>query len=136
MTNELQAACERLPAHEEWKKNGGQPPYGWGTRPMQIERDRQEVALAYLREHPTDDAEPVTVDWMRSNGRDNEGCFESEWQHSIAPMICVISRACAGGWEPCKLWLGGVQGRLQEVTRGDVRRLCSALGIELKEPQS
>lgn len=90
-----------------------------------------ELAVAYLEEHPADDDEPITADWLCKNG----------WK-----VICNGTRASIE-WitdHPIQLWkqdanrwhvtMGVVEFHVIN-TRGDVRRLCAALGIELKENQ-
>lgn len=93
-----------------------------------------EIALA---EHPADDAEPVTEEWMRSVGFEKHDAL---WQWSKSNGLKMPSRLV--------YWPGyrgdGTQWHIdggprakdiydipEQPTRGDVRRLCVALGIPL-----
>ena len=90
------------------------------------------LAESYLAEHPADDAEPVTEEWLLSVG------FK---RAEDDPVILVLPSTDTGRAmtyvtiEPCELRLEADDGGsiwIGERTRGDVRRLCTALGIELK----
>jgi hypothetical protein len=90
---------------------------------------REKCLAAYLAEHPADDNEPVTRDWLIALGfhsvfrtlrLDVNGRTRIEmWcdDNGKAGCICV---------NDCKI-------SNDKATRGDVRRLCRALGISLKE---
>ncbi len=107
MTPELRAAAERLRRHHD----GCSPaflescPYAhqedgeWFHDHSKIYEDRGLVVDAFLAEHPPDEDEPVTDDWIRSVS--NSGRYS-----------------------------GGIKGF---KTRGEMRQLCAALGIELRE---
>lgn len=62
-------------------------------------------------DHPADDSEPVTEEWLSSV----LGTGASRAAHVLA----VLDKYCAIGF----------LGR----TRGDVRRLCATLGIDLEQ---
>jgi hypothetical protein len=91
--------------------------------------DAQSVARAYLAEHPADDAEPLTEEWLRAAGfetRDGRLCLGARLQFTHC-----------NGWNA---WWGidglaYASSRLVNGlnTRGHVRRLCQCLGIALKE---
>jgi len=94
--------------------------------------DLETLGQAYLAEHPADEDEPVTAEWLRSIGfeRMHESSFD--WHHPLIAFVRV--RACevypklfhgcsAAGWHLVAL----------SATRGQVRLLCRALGVELKE---
>jgi hypothetical protein len=80
------------------------------------------VACQYQADHPADDGEPVTGEWLRSLGIFS-GCFGD--------------RCC--GWHNAKKChtlnlktdRGNVSG-IDVFTRGDVRRLTAALGVPLR----
>lgn len=79
--------------------------------------DAKLVAAAYLREHQADDDELLNSTWVESIGLafdSSEGpylcCNNGQWQLRLSLLTCI----------------GDVN------TRGDVRRLCTALSIETK----
>jgi hypothetical protein len=89
------------------------------------------LAAHYLAEHPSDEAEPVTVEWLVSIGG----------QLLEHDSKCVWYRVRFGDYllykhehtvpAYCKFY-----GRVIELssdTRGVFRRLCQALGVTLKE---
>lgn len=89
-----------------------------------IERDRGILARAYLAEHPADDGEAVTAEWLEVVGLSD--AIELPEQFGIQ----FYPDGYAGLW----YYYGpGKDLRIECKTRGDVRRLCKALGIELKE---
>jgi len=121
MTDELQRAAERLRAcnyESDWDLDGAS---------FQQISDWQALAKAYLAEHPADDGEAVTVEWLESIGwlEDQTG-----W-----PAICLRETSEWGiSWRGHGIWLTPMSVPLYRApTRGDVRRLCRALGIALKE---
>lgn len=86
-----------------------------------------KLAYAYLAEHPADDELAVDEAWLRSVGfSDTKWDGEVELGRLYAHCGTTIALSLCGEYSdesvalPCK-------------TRGDVRRLCKALGIELKE---
>lgn len=93
------------------------------------ELDALELANAYLAEHPADEDEPVTEEWLRAIGFNDDKEF---------PGYVILLTEC--GYIECIGFDGGVEWMLfgNELnpgpqTRGQVRLLCRALGIELKE---
>lgn len=77
------------------------------------------LAKAWLTEHPAEDGgESVTDEWLEVIGFNRGGCLD------------------VGYWviecQKLALRLNSYQVK-ENPTRGDVRRLCKALGIELKE---
>ncbi len=99
--------------------------------------DLQAVADAYLAEHPADDGEAITEDWLRSVG------FS---ESNMNGQSMLISCDCG---DPVEMWIEEdglvslVQSNVNDhvcltgkkyATRGQLRRLCLALGIQLKEP--
>lgn len=111
MTNEEREALERLRNHREiWSEQ---------YRDTQQGRDEAILANAYLREHPADDDELLNSTWVESAGLQfNPSCD--------APYLYCNS----GQWQ---LWLSVWMCLRNVNARGDVRRLCELLGIELKE---
>lgn len=120
--NELRAAAERLMSHDF--DRGGIDSFAINDLVMPLAR-------GYLAEHPADDSEPICIDWIMSlsagpidmsSGDDLAVAFCNGWQLHRAPNETRWSFwRCAG----CFL-------RMVD-DRGDVRRLMSALGAELKE---
>lgn len=60
MNDKVKAAVERL---GNYRKN---PPTG--SDPVEVNHARAILADAYLAEHPDDDGEPVTAEWLESLG--------------------------------------------------------------------
>ena len=82
------------------------------------------AAIKYLAEHPEDDDEPVTEEWWID--RMPENCqlkltFSNNGQPWSSHIVHKLSSQC-------------IAIKAQE-TRGDVRRLCAALGIELTKKE-
>lgn len=95
----------------------------YGDNGEQLQQDMMEIADAYLAEHPADDDEPITNEWLTSFGRHFE--FNG---HELA----INSD---GGVELWTHWGGEsvVIDLCDVATRGDVRRLLRGLGIKLPE---
>lgn len=108
----------------------------WKTLAVMYEgRGRfKELAKAWRLEHPHDDDEPITLEWLELIGGellDSDG-GEMVWfriafgdllwknEHAIPPF--------------CKY--KGVELEKTPQNKGEFRRLCKALGIELREPKS
>ncbi len=122
-TDDVREAAERLLKYPATLTSPGRQNATW---------DMALLAAAWLREHPADEDEPVTDEWLESVGftNDIDGCgrvWESgEGLVSLYVMIglnCLVE--CASKDEAVFV--------PETETRGDVRRLCSALGINLKE---
>ncbi len=117
MNDETRAAAERLRDHRTTQ---------WPLRTQ----DMNTIIEAYLAEHPADDAEPITGEWLRTTSAytfvelpDNDGTnvlFEIEpfGPDEYRPQLSEGSDMI-------------VLRRLK--TRGDLRRLCAALGVPLTE---
>jgi hypothetical protein len=109
------------------------------------DEDRQTLAAAWLEQHPADDDEPVTGDWLRSIGF--ELVTGSLWQRSIpspyADVQVSLSVESTGGMTALRIRTErlafGVGATTSFVpmakakTRRDVRNLLAALGIERKD---
>lgn len=80
-----------------------------------------------------DDDEPVTVEWfdpLSTTG--NQSTTRYLRIYEIIPSVRLVAEAKAGGFHPCELWIGSEAAfTRRKVTRGQVRRLLSALGIEV-----
>lgn len=122
-----------------------------GVDYMDRARAGAKLAQAYLAEHREDDAELHTPEWLRSVGGlpdDNDSGemffrlyhLEPADRGSFVDGDYVHVGFCGDGSVFVECYDKG--GHSQEVvmigyakTRGDVRRLCAALGISLKEGQ-
>lgn len=86
-----------------------------------------------IADHPADDDEPITAEWLESVGfvyHDLGSDSPYEWyQH---PSRLILWDFNEEYWICNQLDQGSV--RMDFKTRGQVRLLCRALGIELKEP--
>jgi len=88
-----------------------------------IADDYTMLAEAYLREHPSDDDTPIDEAWLRSVGfaeRPEYPC--GIWLDGLRYMPKHKN------W----LWCETIMARCTVCTRGELRRLCSALGVTLK----
>ncbi len=117
-------------------------------------RDLALLAHAYLVEHRADEDEPITEEWLclsgfASSSRNIEQFVENEWfagEHRIeihpedgeylgAELRIMIHSAdvwVAEMRDRSHGWTESIGVSRDLKTRGDVRRLCKALGIELK----
>jgi hypothetical protein len=95
-------------------------------------QDFEEIARHVLAEHPADDGEAITPEWLLSVGF----TLDHEMEPPRDPVYCIRSLL----WRPH--YFGVNQGTWQfgpvtidqnPKTRGDVRRLCAALGIPLPD---
>lgn len=122
MTNELRAAAERV------IQQGDSSVY-WHS-PQAI-TDSEKLARAYLAEHPADGGEPITEEWLQSVGFEPRKGSKFHFVYDAAPYMTIM-----WDYREDELMIGHAQTwkRLGDNrTRGDVRRLCRALGIELKD---
>lgn len=131
---ELMAAANRLADEklEDWQGTSGD-----------CANMRAAIKLArwYRADHPADDGEAITVEWLKSVGFRRFMQPANGQSLSITVWPVVISRWVNKGglpvmWSVKKFadepddWLTQC---LTPVTRGDVRRLCRALGVQLNE---
>ena len=117
MNEDVRKAAERLRRvygeESQWSVYDGHR-----DRASMLGSDEMTIAKAYLAEHPADEAIEISEDWLRSVGlRDNR-------------MVIEFMKTNDGRW--ASRWHGWELPRLK--TRGQVRNLCAALGVELKEP--
>lgn len=120
MTPEQKAALERL-------RNSATPWYSGMTL------DYIKVAYLWLSEHPADDDEPVTEEWLQKVIAPDRtarlgGGFSVTFYATQTPTLSYYNSGI-GGWYDDSSDIDVPKAS----TRGDVRRLCRALGIELKE---
>lgn len=136
MSNELKAAVERLrkAGMDGWMlAYPERPSFGHPSRQME---DWEIIAAAYLAEHPEDDDVLVTEEWVASlhPPRYWEAGAEYSWP---SVSLCYAVEVPGNSLVCCQGFY--IDGRISPIplshikTRGDVRRLCRALGIELKE---
>lgn len=94
--------------------------------------DAIPVGIALLAEHPVDDDELVTEQWLRSVGsQEISGTGPHAWGFGLFACVAVnIDGSLALTLDRYRITLVN-----RIATRRDVRRLCAALGIELKEPK-
>lgn len=100
-------------------------------------RDIIGLANAWLAEHPEDDEQPVDEAWLRSVGFD--GNLDPDMKMTIRPPLFGRAFHYLRHTQVSFIhgqWFANGMGCEQCKTRGDVRRLCRALGIELKENES
>lgn len=95
------------------------------------------LARQYLAEQDEDSELPITEEWLRSVGvlrvGDDGGKGYSPGRRQIHTFFVVWF---AESWQACSEDSRGDQWYFgDKETRGELRRLCSALGIELKENQ-
>ncbi len=115
-----------------------------------FEDDAFAVATAWQLDHEADDAEPVTAEWLKAVGftddpdlwfvRDHHGGQAEAMFAPAADPEYPSSRGVMNTGDGWGFYLtdadgfDGSQNYVCEVpTRGHVRRLCAALGVELKE---
>lgn len=110
----------------------------------EFSRRASALARAYLAEHPADDGDPVTADWLDSLTRDKESGIH--WRLSdgpraagvvavevvLRPSYCTVE-VC--GRLLCEWWPGADDAERRQYTRGRLRRLCAALGVPLTDPK-
>lgn len=116
---ELAAAVERLKCEDEFS-----PTWKCGYN------SALAAAAALIRSSGSDDGdEPVTVEWLKCLSRNG------------GDMSFLRLRLCDYGFHlmsPCNAVHEGIDGLRDYVaprpaTRGDIRDLCRALGVELRE---
>ena len=96
--------------------------------------DNDALASAYVAEHPADSEEPITEDWLRSVGFSDLHPGEPDGVLRIRkPGTSVVIEW--GSKSGC-VWIGEYfnQEKLAiNPSRGYIRRLAAALGIELEQ---
>jgi hypothetical protein len=146
---EIREAAERVvradtdPLHVVYGLNGVHALYLY-------EQDCRLLAYFVLDEMPADDAESVTAEWMEAVGGQGAIGYRMEdrtryYEFSTRTPgemgylgVCVWGDAM-GWWlqtsdnDPDLRVSGLAASGIPLVTRGDLRRLCAALGVPLKE---
>lgn len=104
-----------------------------GRPDMLINIGVRQLAEAYLAEHPEDDDVELSDEWLDScKGLARDGCEWSAWGPD-SNYLFVITHDLDHSYG-VNLVDGEDDINLRTVkTRGDVRRLCRGLKIELKE---
>jgi hypothetical protein len=97
----------------------------------QYMKDKLETSKAYLTEHPADDGEAITEDWLRSVGFEFSYLNKHLWIKS--GKTGHLRHTSMAMNVNSQLWFLNGLGCANCETRGDVRRLALALGIELQE---
>ncbi len=106
--------------------------------------DRNALAAAWLAEHPADDAEPITAEWLAAlptafavdlawHGHGPETAWLADGESGrIGVRFCRYEKA----WEAYLCNADDFDGRERYLTavptRGHLRRLCAALGQPLR----
>jgi hypothetical protein len=91
------------------------------------------LAESYLAEHPADDCEPITEEWLRSVGFSDGATGESLWLRCKDSQLGHLRHTAMALDLITGNWTANGLGCKECKTRGDVRRLAAALGIALKE---
>lgn len=108
--------------------------------------DMRAVGKAYLADHPADDAEPLTEDWLRAAGfcrpmqvaagtlMVSEACVSDDRVTRLPVVGVEFPRRKAGAVPVWRVWVYGHPRDHNDCpTRGHIRRLCAALGAPLAE---
>lgn len=130
MSDELRAAIVRVRLCQQEGPDVAYP----NAKGGEYIRDMDTLTEAYLAEHPADDGEPVTEEWLRSVGfvRMQQPAAGNDMILRNEAGNCLTYYPARRGDPAGPLW--GVVGEwlpkpLRPATRGDVRRLLLALGI-------
>ncbi len=145
--SDVRAAAERLrrcyAGEETMLDVYGRTPHSL----LKMHDDTEMVANAYLAEHPADDGEPITEEWLRGLGFRKWGLeTDAELYDLYIPMRDELGWQCrlayqSNGFYAVRLCddhsYGGAESvelldtrnRKPAVSRGQVRRLLAALGI-------
>ncbi len=137
MSDELKAAAERLRKHYACYSVCDSPYFlpeiSMINMPL-LDCDEKDVSQAYLAEHPADDGEPITKEWLLSIGSAYHSVLH---QFAIGKygQIRILFWPRANRCE----WFLEVLKEMIEIprqsTRGQFRRLLSALGINGDKPK-
>jgi hypothetical protein len=124
VSEELTAAVGRLRGIE------GPTFHGVGGKRHISEReyaDAVTLAMAWLNEHPADDAEPVTLEWALTQGSREPNNVDISAPPTVIIPGCrhgVLVQATRREWH----WCSGSKVIATLRTRGDYRRLCAVFG--------
>jgi hypothetical protein len=129
-TDELRAAAERVRRF----RRGENPCDIWEYPELDQYHDLAQLAAAWLADHPADDDTGLSVGWMHSVGFVQSG---GGWwarvdgsdglalEYYDSNEVGEVFRLPTNGYLPSRVLVN---------TRGDLRRLCRALGQPLIEP--
>ena len=112
----LRKLIEDIPGHAEL----------WNLDHIRIARI---IVDQFLAEHPADDDEPITRIWLAGIFGEPQRSWNNEWIWVLGSneVTTVVAVADLRG-----LWAKVGDRKLRPLeTKGDLRRLCSALGIPL-----
>lgn len=103
--------------------------------------DRAVLADLYLAANPPDSEAAITEDWLLSIGFETHGTITYYKQSSGVGPIYELGICPQAGCDGCCIRQKGGGSVysvdiLMPATRGDVRRLCAALGITITEPSA
>lgn len=101
----------------------------------EIESEIWAMARSYCSEHPVDDEEPITLGWLRSVGfvRHMQSAASNDLSITCdKSSLCLHEKWVWSCYSAIQL-PSYIPAALAPKNRGQVRRLCSALGIELQE---
>lgn len=95
---------------------------------------RATVAMHSLEEHPADEGEPLSREWLVSIGGRLSPFLEGNPSDDSEEWYCDFDCDVEGGmalsvWNDGTVYLGTERLLRKITTRGDVRNLISALGI-------
>lgn len=90
----------------------------------------ERIAKVWLAENQTDDGELIKPEWLEELGFGDSFNFTYEKRYELCDGVRVMFFACQAPkrWRS-ELWVGK-KITPTELTRGQVRRLCKALGVE------
>lgn len=127
-TTNLKTAVERATSRMRSTDVNYIPVYPGGQK--QFDEDCQTLAVAYLSEHPSDGGQVADIEWL--NGLSNaDGTKLGMLRVRLVDYKVHLM-------SPCLKLNEGIDGLGDWVapnpaTRDDIRMLCKALGIKLKE---
>jgi hypothetical protein len=116
MMSELRQAAERLRA---WKKDV------YHCNMATVQKDTMALAEAYISEHLSDDDEPITDGWFIASVGVRYVFLSKEFAVFISEKCVSITTEAGDSWHNLEL--------PHITTRGQLRQLCRALGVEIKE---
>lgn len=133
MTDEQRAAVERLRKDDYGKSEDfDYTDAGWMKRCC----DEATVSDLYLAEHPADDGDDATPAWLAAVGASRDD-IPAKWTFRRDDAMPIGLWHVDDGWKAMLIHHENAATCIVRglKTRGDVRRLCSALGITLKEQE-
>ena len=134
-SSEAREAAERLRSLTYRGMGDWRTPSGERLDDEDVNELKTELAGAWLTDNPADDDEAITAEWIVSIGakatdhKDKFRFYRSEYAVTIG--LWSVSDGWKAMLEHREEWATCIVRGLK--TRGAVRRLASALGIQLKE---